>query len=217
MQNPQRGFTLIEIAIVLVIIGLLLGGVLKGQEMIENGKIRNAANELNGISAAFNSYRDRYRQLPGDDSGGSAGIAARGTAWTDIPAGNGNGVLDISDAQTFTGAGEGDNFWRQLRAAGLLTGNPADAAANSVPKNAYGGPTGITNAPMGISGPAICMGGLPGKAALALDTQLDDGTPNAGSTRATTASANNTAPAAAVADAATAYREDALYTVCRAA
>ena len=60
-RKAQSGFTLVEIAIVLVIIGLLLGGVLKGQELIENGRVKNAANDMNGIVAAYNSYLDRYR------------------------------------------------------------------------------------------------------------------------------------------------------------
>ena len=66
-RRAQSGFTLVEIAIVLVIIGLLLGGVLKGQELIENGRVKSAAADMNGITAAYNSYLDRYRKLPGDD------------------------------------------------------------------------------------------------------------------------------------------------------
>src|SRR5665647_40387 len=69
MKTRQTGFTLVEIAIVLVIIGLLLGGILKGQEMITQAKIKNVINDMNGITAALNSYQDRYRALPGDDKG----------------------------------------------------------------------------------------------------------------------------------------------------
>ena len=65
--QSQKGFTLVEIAIVLVIIGLLLGGILKGQEMITQAKIKNVVNDFNGITAAINSYQDRYKALPGDD------------------------------------------------------------------------------------------------------------------------------------------------------
>src|SRR5690242_9867181 len=67
MPRKQAGFTLIEIAIVLVIIGLLLGGVLKGQELITQAKIKNVANDFNGLTAAIYSYQDRYKRLPGDD------------------------------------------------------------------------------------------------------------------------------------------------------
>src|SRR5665647_3444069 len=72
MKTRQSGFTLVEIAIVLVIIGLLLGGILKGQEMITQAKIKNVINDMNGITAAFNSYQDRYKALPGDDLNASS-------------------------------------------------------------------------------------------------------------------------------------------------
>ena len=67
MVFTQRGFTLIEISIVLIIIGLLLGGVLKGQEMINDAKIRNIEQDMAGIAAAIHTYQDRYKALPGDD------------------------------------------------------------------------------------------------------------------------------------------------------
>ena len=67
MTKKQGGFTLVEIAIVLVIVGLLLAGVLKGQELIENGKIKNIAKDLDSMTAVTTSYKDRYRGLPGDE------------------------------------------------------------------------------------------------------------------------------------------------------
>ncbi|HEX6319483.1 MAG TPA: prepilin-type N-terminal cleavage/methylation domain-containing protein, partial [Burkholderiales bacterium] len=67
MKTAQKGFTLVEIAIVLVIIGLLLGGILKGQEMITQAKIKNVIADMSGVSAAMYGYQDRYRALPGDD------------------------------------------------------------------------------------------------------------------------------------------------------
>jgi len=65
MKRYARGFTLIEIAIVLVIIGLLLGGVLKGQELITGARVRNMISQQDGIKAAFFGFQDRYRALPG--------------------------------------------------------------------------------------------------------------------------------------------------------
>ncbi|HEY9016819.1 prepilin-type N-terminal cleavage/methylation domain-containing protein [Thiomicrospira sp.] len=62
-QNKQKGFTLIEIAIVLVIIGLLLGGVLKGQELIKSAKVKAAAGDVNAYSVALIGYQDRYGDL----------------------------------------------------------------------------------------------------------------------------------------------------------
>lgn len=67
MHNPkkqnQQGFTLVEIAIVFVIIGLLLSGVLKGQELIKNAKIKAAASDINAYSVALIGYQDRYGDL----------------------------------------------------------------------------------------------------------------------------------------------------------
>ncbi|MEE8530235.1 MAG: prepilin-type N-terminal cleavage/methylation domain-containing protein, partial [Nitrosomonadaceae bacterium] len=65
LKNRQSGFTLIEIAIVLVIIGLLLGGVLKGQEMINSAKVKNIANDFRQIPVYIYGYQDRFRAIPG--------------------------------------------------------------------------------------------------------------------------------------------------------
>jgi prepilin-type N-terminal cleavage/methylation domain-containing protein len=66
MRHTQHGFTLIEIAIVLVIIGLLLGGVLKGQELITGARVRNLIQQQEGVKAAYFGFLDRFRALPGD-------------------------------------------------------------------------------------------------------------------------------------------------------
>ena len=68
MKRNQSGFTLIEIAIVLVIIGLLLGGVLKGQELVNSAKVKSLANDFKNIPALIYGYQDKYRALPGDDA-----------------------------------------------------------------------------------------------------------------------------------------------------
>ena len=79
MKARQSGFTLVEIAIVLVIIGLLLGGILKGQEMITHAKIKNVIADFSGVSAAYHGYQDRYRAIPGDDPNAA-------TRWAVAPA-----------------------------------------------------------------------------------------------------------------------------------
>ncbi|MBA3006494.1 MAG: prepilin-type N-terminal cleavage/methylation domain-containing protein [Proteobacteria bacterium] len=222
----QKGFTLVEIAIVLVIIGLLLGGVLKGQELIENSKVKNAVNDLNGITAAYYGYVDRFKSIPGDD-GPIATLNARGGTWATLVAdgaGNNNGVLGpLLAAVTFTGQGtndEGDAFWMQLKAAGLITGNVAAVNVAALPPNAFNGLTGVTTdgsimvtAPATIwSGTKLCMSQVPGKSARAIDTQIDDGVGDTGSVRNTVgASGLNTSPGVAVA----AYDDDNVYTICR--
>ncbi|MDH4093404.1 MAG: prepilin-type N-terminal cleavage/methylation domain-containing protein, partial [Betaproteobacteria bacterium] len=110
MKTQQKGFTLVEIAIVLVIIGLLLGGILKGQEMITQAKIKNVIADFSGISAAYHGYQDRYRAIPGDD--------LNATRWTGATAGSGNGVVAGTYADT-TANVESRLWWDHLRRAGF--------------------------------------------------------------------------------------------------
>ena len=194
---------------------MLLGAILQGTELIDNSRIKAASSDISSVSAAYLSYQDRYKRLPGDD-GNLAALTARGGDWTSVTqAGNNNGVLAVTLAQTWTGASEHDNVWQHLRAAGYLTGNPADAAAASLPKNAWGGLLGITMNPMGggLNGVKLCMSQVPGKAAAALDLQLDDGLGASGRLRATLGVAGaNTIPTNIVL--AAPYNEGNEYTIC---
>lgn len=213
VRQGQQGFTLIEIAIVLVIIGLLLGGVLKGQEMIENAKAKNIITDFNGITAAVNAYRDRYRALPGDEAGNLTTI--RG--WTPNSGGGGNnGLIGVAGTTPFgTPAGEQLNFWRSLRSAGLIAGNANAAAAATLPTNPSGGNYGVTNGVWGLTGNVLCTNNLPAKVAVAIENQFDDGVNNTGSVRSFGAA---TSPVPAVAaPAALAFNETNgfLWTVCR--
>ena len=204
--SAQAGFTLVEIAIVLVIIGLLLGGVLKGQELIENSKTKAVVNDMKAIQAAYNGYIDRYKYLPGDET--AATMNARGWSGTaGAPGGTaGNGVLNNLVGTTFTGGAAGTEvsaFWRGLRASGLLAGDPTSVAAAALPRHAAGGLIGVTGDPAGVfglTGTFVCASGLSTKQAAAIDSLIDGALPatnignNIGSLRATTNAANPSAP-----------------------
>src|SRR5437879_2182828 len=137
MTKRQQGFTLVEIAIVLVIIGLLLGGILKGQEMITQAKIKNVIADFSGVSAAYHGYQDRYRAIPGDDPNAD-------TRWTTAPAaikGSGNGVVDgtynnACPAVCVVGTPESCMWWDHLRRAGFVSGNGAREPRRSRPPTA---------------------------------------------------------------------------------
>jgi prepilin-type N-terminal cleavage/methylation domain-containing protein len=211
-MKAQSGFTLIEIAIVLVIIGLLLGGVLQGQQLIENSRVRAAVNDFKGIPAATYSYMDRYKRLPGDDSGATA--ALRGTAWTGQTAGDADGTIDsaVFAATLFTTGPTVEQlyFWQHLRAAGFIPGNATATGGAALPQNPFGGLTAVTNIatfnlPTGQN--KVCMNNVPGSAASALDATLDDGNPQTGAFRADT-TANAATPVA------TSYIETTLHFVC---
>lgn len=217
-MKKQQGFTLIEMAIVLVIIGLLIGGVLKGQELIENAKIKSVANDMKAVQASYNGYIDRYKAIPGDEA--AATMTARG--WTGGAGGNANGVLAITAAQTFTNGGEQSAFWRALRASGLMTGDPAaPATAAGLPVHSAGGLIGVTAGTVyGQNGSFVCASGLTTKQAAGIDVVIDGPLPttqignNEGALRGATGAAPLAPAAAAVA---TAYSETAAlnpWTVC---
>jgi len=187
-MKKTSGFTLIELAIVLVIIGLLLGGVLKGQELINSAKVKNMANDFRNIQVQIYSYQDKFRALPGDDRAASAHVGA-----SDTTNGNGNGVIDGTwngAPPSGTGAvNESLNVWLHLRLAGLAAGSINTSDTSYFPTNAEGGKIGIQSRPdntiSGLTGSyAICSEGILGKFVKQLDSTLDDGNPATGSVRA---------------------------------
>src|SRR3954451_15555926 len=93
MKRQQSGFTLVEIAIVLVIIGLLLGGILKGQELINSAKVKNLANDFRTIPTYIYGYQDKFKALPGDDPSASTHVNTASNASTPASS-QGNGVIN---------------------------------------------------------------------------------------------------------------------------
>ena len=219
-KHRQQGFTLVEIGIVLLIIGLLLGAVLKGQELVESARVKNAGSMFNSISAAVSTYRDRYRNLPGDDCC-VATKTARSATWASAMASTAqnaqsNGIVDDATAATW-GIWNGwqhVTFWLDLYASGFITGDATQRTAAVFPKNPWGGVADIVHSGSTYGFAAnsliLCMNSVPGKGATQLDTSLDDGNPATGSIRATAA----TRPSTAV-PSITTYSEDSTYTTCK--
>jgi prepilin-type N-terminal cleavage/methylation domain-containing protein len=182
MKTTQKGFTLVEIAIVLVIIGLLLGGILKGQEMITQAKIKNVIADYTGISAAYHGYQDRYRAIPGDDP--QAATRWTGAAVSATAGEPGNGRVQGAWNSTTVGD-ESRLWWDHLRRAGFVSGNGTQQPFNAV-TGMIGVQTGDTAGGAifgGFSGLIMCSANLPDKIAIATDTQMDDGQPASGTVR----------------------------------
>ena len=135
-MRKSRGFTLIEIAIVLVIIGLLLGGVLKGQELITSARVRNIISQQDGVKAAYFGFLDRFRALPGDYNQATTNIQNIGTTGC-TGNGDGNGRIEATGSGTPT---ENVLVWEHLSKAGFISGSYTCAATESnatTPTNAF--------------------------------------------------------------------------------
>ena len=213
-MNKQAGFTLIELAIVLVIIGLLLGGVLRGQELINSAKVKNMARDFQNVQVYIYGYQDKYKALPGDDKNVVAHITGS-TLATSGGTTRGDGVIG-GEWDSTTPTDESALFWQHVRLAGLAAGSTSTADAAYYPTNADGGRIGVQSVSTmteitGMSGAyAVCSTGILGKFAKQLDTTLDDGETSTGSVRAVLF----TTPGAGVT---TATVDDSkTYTVCMA-
>ena len=208
-MKKQSGFTLVEIAIVLVVIGLLLGGILKGQQLINSARVRNMADQNSGVQAAYFGFIDRFRQIPGDMSPADA-CAAIGTivdqtncGGTPVIGGNRNGRID-----TWV---EAAAVWNHLSSAGFLNGSysgtgVSDAATylgavltGAVPGNAFQQPimlayTDDYEAGTGTATVRLAFAfgaGIQPTMLRELDVKLDDGSPVTGVMRPTVSTANN--------------------------
>lgn len=215
MKTRQSGFTLVEIAIVLVIIGLLLGGVLKGQELINSAKVKNLAQDFRTVPLYIYGYQDKFRALPGDDSRAVGHVCAAGVTNC-TAAGNGNGQIGgaWSDAVGETPS-ESVLFWQHVRLANLAAGPTLTTDTNFLPLNAEGGRIGIqsagSSAPLGVRGSyAMCSAGILGKYIRQLDMALDDGNPETGSMRAGTENEGTLTPVSGT----TPLNEGSTYVAC---
>ena len=216
MKRNQSGFTLIEIAIVLVIIGLLLGGVLKGQELINSSRVKSLATDFRNIPVYIYGYQDKYRALPGDDANAVTHVS--GTAASSGTTALNSGVIN-GNWDTPTVTEESQLFWQHIRLAGLATG--ATTGSDYLPTNSVGGRIGISSSSpvLGLSSSyVICSDGVQGKFARQLDTQMDDGNTDTGAMRSIpqVARSSGTALTAAVSAVATttANFDSTIYTVC---
>jgi hypothetical protein len=209
----------VEITIVLVIVGLLIGTIVWGQELILNGRSKAVIIDLNELTVAVASYEDRYQAIPGDDA--MAQVRWNLTAVpAAVPSTPGDRSVDGAYNQpSAVPEPESRLFWWHLRQAGMIGGStdPAAAAvAAQQPLNTVGGMTGVTMGTgpttVGLNGLIVCTAGLPARVAVAVDARLDDGAPSGGAVRAQ----RQTVPNENLGTAAASYTEDGgAYLLCR--
>lgn len=212
MPARASGFTLVELAIVLVIVGLLLGGMLRAQELVYGAKVKSLANDFRAVPAYIYAYQDRFRAIPGDDRSAPAHLPGAEAA----PGASGNGLIDAAWNSTAAGD-ESHLFWQHVRLANLASGPTDQADPLYTPRNAMGGVVGVSSASSALVQVAgmrgdyqFCSSAIPGRMAKQLDALLDDSDTAKGSLRAVEDGAPLQSPAVPIAN----IQDGVTYTVC---
>lgn len=151
-HGRSRGFTLVEMSIVLVIIGLIIGGILKGQEVIASARQKAVINQVNAVRSATSTYFDRYRALPGDDP------TANQNLDSNLANGDGNGVVGtggLTPSNDVSAGLENYTFFNGLVAANLLNGAQVTASSAAVPGTLVFGTTALPASPISGAGMEI--------------------------------------------------------------
>lgn len=204
-QGYKQGFTMVELSIVLVIIGLIVAGVLVGQDLIRGAEVRSTVSQLERFSATVNTFRVKYSQIPGDinkaedfglNSPDNSSIGNNGDA---------NGLLSSVNGQPNIinqARGEIVNFWFHLSRAKLIEGNFNGAQTDgqlgeTFPRTKMnrGGFTvynreGVNHFHLGVTNSAgdqhTFANNLKPEEAYGIDVKIDDGLPDTGGTIAIT-------------------------------
>lgn len=209
----SKGFSLVELSIALVIIGLLVGGILAGKSLIRASELRTIPTAIQTNYTAVMTFRDKYFQLPGDMNNAASFWSASCSDHTNNNCnGDGNGQLTIANCSSSI-ALEGNRAWQHMSLAGLIEGDFSGMNSNcansiyygnpgrSVPKLKAGGNVGmmmyycgwcdamLTNAYSNFfalgsyGGNALEVGFISPEEAWNIDTKIDDGLVNAGKMR----------------------------------
>lgn len=163
MNHLPRGFTLIELSIVLVIIGLIVGGVLVGRELISAAEVRATIAQIEKYQTAVNTFRGKYGYLPGDIKDPDAsqfGFAARGAYKGE---GDGNGIIEAVNSNApgnnsgrYSISGEAAMFWSDLTYANGMKLSLIDGSFSTA--TPLGPPASIAGTALGNYLPAAKIG-----------------------------------------------------------
>ena len=199
-MQKQGGFTLIESALVLITVGLLLGGMLQGQELINSARVHNQIALQEGVKGAFLAFQDRYRAYPGDFSAATRSISG---ATTD---GDGNGRIEAGNWAT--GTREDIAAWEHLSRAGftaslytygaVVSAGTTPASAYNIPlqlifDDVYGDPRAVMPARHGLK----TGNQIPAAILAEIDRKIDDGNALGGTFRFSSYAPGGNTPEAA--------------------
>ena len=190
-SRTQRGFTLLEIAVLILIVGLILAGVVKGQEMITSAKVKRLAGQIDEIRAAYFGFQDRYKALPGDYAEAALNIDCGGGTCLK---GDGDGRIRADDTPVAGSQAHEDILvWTHLSASGLLKGEYRMVDGESLtldtntPRNPYSAYLQIVfDGDYGIGGGGVARHQIktgpqiPVEVVAELDRKTDDGKPYTG-------------------------------------
>ena len=198
--REEKGFTLVELAIVMVIIGLLIGGILKGQEMIANAQVTATIAQMKGLDAAASTFRDQYDAFPGDMANASTRLI--NCAANPCNNGNGDSIINVNVGAAPSLTAESTFFFNQMKAADLISGFDGSATlafGQALPSASIGGGYTVGHTATGLTGfaglrsgayivltgqPAVIASGngMPNPSQSArIDRKMDDGQPTTGS------------------------------------
>ncbi len=190
--KDKKGFSLVELAIVLVIIGLLLAALSKGKAILENARIKRVIGDIESVVTAYNTYYDQYSAYPGDD------LFASGR-WASVVVTDGTNfgnsyIEDTGDGDCESDPADGsecNEAWQALRAASMVTGNLLDTGEDALPSHTLGGrmwfenslTDDLTEPDFGELGDRNYLGisNLRGEIAQVIDEKFDDGVWDSGS------------------------------------
>ncbi len=160
MQRQRRGFTLLELSIVIILVGLVAGMIMAGQELVRRQALHRMLEDASAYASAIQMFQQQYAALPGDMATATSVWGRADGGWpansncTDPTTaasngkttcnGDGNGVIDANNCENY-------RAWQQLAAANFIIGyytgisGVAACAPNSVPDvNVPAGPIGKT-------------------------------------------------------------------------
>ena len=185
-QDLEGGFSLVEVAIGLLVVGLLAGTVLKGYQLISQARLKNVVSQISSYRLALSTFREKKEAYPGDWSRATNVFGAQ------TRNGNGNGNVD---GLGLNAMGEAVLFWQHLALENLISdpGKPSHRNAHfgaGVPSSPLGGGFTVETNPKGLSGLWLILGtahGSSGKGPLLtpeqaayIDKKLDNGKPLSG-------------------------------------